>query len=65
MQADVTIKSENGGELGNAPNTVYQTSVFDRYGDEADAEIARIIANNAGTGAAPKAHAQPATAASN
>ncbi|AXE99212.1 EmrA/EmrK family multidrug efflux transporter periplasmic adaptor subunit [Paraburkholderia hospita] len=65
MQADVTIKSDNGGELGNAPNTVYQTSVFDRYGDEADAEIARIIANNAGTGAAPKAHAQPATAASN
>ncbi|NPT59875.1 HlyD family secretion protein, partial [Paraburkholderia elongata] len=65
MQADVNIKSDNGGELGNAPNTVYQTSVFDKYGDEADAEIARIIAKNAGTGAAPKANAQPATAASN
>ncbi len=48
MQADVNIKDENGGQLGNAPNTVYQTNVFDKYGDQADAEIARIIAANAG-----------------
>ncbi|MDR7008213.1 EmrA/EmrK family multidrug efflux transporter periplasmic adaptor subunit [Paraburkholderia strydomiana] len=48
MQADVSIKDENGGQLGNAQNTVYQTDVFAKYGDEADAEIARIIAENAG-----------------
>ncbi len=48
MQADVNIKDDTGGQLGQAPNTAYQTSVFDKYGDEADAEIARIIAENAG-----------------
>ncbi|HEX7909144.1 MAG TPA: EmrA/EmrK family multidrug efflux transporter periplasmic adaptor subunit [Paraburkholderia sp.] len=48
MQADVSIKDDNGGQLGEAPNTVYQTNVFAKYGDEADAEIARIIAENAG-----------------
>ncbi|POR51720.1 hypothetical protein B0G62_106254, partial [Paraburkholderia eburnea] len=37
-----------GSQLGNAQNTVYQTDVFEKYGDEADAEIARIIAENAG-----------------
>jgi membrane fusion protein (multidrug efflux system) len=51
MQADVNIKSDGDGQLGDAPNTVYQTNVFDKYGDEADAEIARIIAENAGQGA--------------
>jgi membrane fusion protein (multidrug efflux system) len=51
MQADVSIKDENGGQLGNAQNTVYQTDVFAKYGDEADAEIARIIAENAGPNA--------------
>ncbi len=50
MQADVNIKDDTGGQLGNAQNTVYQTNVFDKYGDEADAEIARIIAANAGPG---------------
>ncbi|KFX61857.1 EmrA/EmrK family multidrug efflux transporter periplasmic adaptor subunit [Paraburkholderia fungorum] len=48
MQADVSIKDDQGGQLGQAPNTVYQTNVFDKYGDQADAEIARIIAENAG-----------------
>ena len=48
MQADVSIKDDQGGQLGQAPNTVYQTTVFEKYGDEADAEIARIIAENAG-----------------
>ena len=48
MQADVNIKDESGGQLGQASNTAYQTNVFDKYGDEADAEIARIIAENAG-----------------
>jgi membrane fusion protein (multidrug efflux system) len=48
MQADVDIKNDSGNQLGNAQNTVYQTNVFDKYGDEANAEIARIIAENAG-----------------
>jgi membrane fusion protein (multidrug efflux system) len=48
MDVDVSIKQENGGQLADVPNTVYQTNVFDKYGDQADAEIARIIAANAG-----------------
>ncbi|KMZ12848.1 Membrane fusion component of tripartite multidrug resistance system [Candidatus Burkholderia humilis] len=51
MDVDVTIKDEQGGNLGAAPNTVYQTNVFDNYGAQADQEIARIIQQNAGTGA--------------
>ena len=51
MNVDVTIKDEQGGQLGAAQNTVYQTNVFDKYGEQADAEIARIIQQNAGTGA--------------
>jgi membrane fusion protein, multidrug efflux system len=60
MQVDVDIRNDNGGQLGNAQNTVYQTKVFDKYGDEADAEIARIIAENAGHGG----NASQSTAAS-
>lgn len=52
MQVDVDIKNDNGSQLGNAQNTVYQTNVFDKYGADADAEIARIIAQNAGSDAA-------------
>jgi membrane fusion protein (multidrug efflux system) len=67
MQVDVDIKNENGNQLGNVQNTVYQTDVFAKYGDEADAEIARIIAANAGGNAATAAPApapakQPAAA---
>ncbi|MEM5437292.1 EmrA/EmrK family multidrug efflux transporter periplasmic adaptor subunit [Paraburkholderia diazotrophica] len=51
MQVDVSIKDDTGGELGSAQNTVYQTNVFNKYGDEADAEIARIISENAGPNA--------------
>ncbi|MFM0641729.1 efflux RND transporter periplasmic adaptor subunit [Paraburkholderia metrosideri] len=62
MQADVSIKDDSGTELGNAQNTVYQTNVFEKYGDQADAEIARIIAENAGTdSAAQKVGAHAAT----
>jgi membrane fusion protein, multidrug efflux system len=53
MQADVDIKNDSGSQLGNAQNTVYQTNVFDKYGEDADAEIARIIAANAGPNAGP------------
>jgi len=59
MNVDVSIKDENGGQLGDAQNTVYQTNVFDKYGDEADAEIARVIAENAG----PNGGAQKSVAA--
>jgi len=48
MNVDVSIKDESGGQLGDAQNTVYQTNVYDKYCDEADAEIARVIAENAG-----------------
>ena len=58
MQADVTIKDDQGGQLGQAPNTVYQTTVFEKYGDEADAEIARIIAENAGPNGGTQKSAQ-------
>jgi membrane fusion protein, multidrug efflux system len=47
MQVDVTTRNETGGELGNVPNSGYQTDVFARYGNDADAEIARIIVANA------------------
>ncbi|KVQ29224.1 efflux RND transporter periplasmic adaptor subunit [Burkholderia cepacia] len=60
MQVDVDIKDERGDQLVNAPNTIYETNVFAKYGDEADAEIARIVAENAG-GNAPA----PAAAKSN
>jgi membrane fusion protein, multidrug efflux system len=49
MAVDVAIKNDQGGQLGAAPNTVYQTGVFARYGDQADAEIARIIQKNEGS----------------
>jgi membrane fusion protein, multidrug efflux system len=46
--AKVDLHNENGAALDNAPNTVYQTPVFADYGAEANGEIARIIAQNAG-----------------
>jgi membrane fusion protein, multidrug efflux system len=59
MAVDVTIKNDRGGQLGAAPNTVYQTDVFAKYGNQADAEIARIIQENEG-GAGPGNEAQNA-----
>ncbi|WP_321814881.1 MULTISPECIES: EmrA/EmrK family multidrug efflux transporter periplasmic adaptor subunit [unclassified Paraburkholderia] len=56
MQVDVNIKDDTGSQLGNAQNTTYETNVFEKYGDEADAEIARIITENAGNKAG--AHAE-------
>jgi membrane fusion protein (multidrug efflux system) len=63
MQADVDIKNDNGSQLSNAQNTVYQTNVFDKYGEHADAEIARIIAANAGPNANANAAQQKPAAA--
>ncbi|MGZ2744649.1 HlyD family secretion protein [Burkholderia stagnalis] len=59
MQVDVDIKDETGNQLGSVQNTVYQTDVFAKYGDEANAEIARIIVENAGAGAPAPAAAKP------
>ncbi|KAG8149640.1 HlyD family secretion protein [Burkholderia catarinensis] len=63
MQVDVDIKDERGDQLVNAPNTVYETNVFAKYGDEADAEIARIVAENAGGNASAPAAAKSNAAA--
>ena len=63
MQVDVNIKDERGDQLANAQNTVYETNVFAKYGDEADAEIARIISENAGGNAPAPAAAKASGAA--
>ncbi|WP_206998784.1 EmrA/EmrK family multidrug efflux transporter periplasmic adaptor subunit [Trinickia mobilis] len=63
MQVDVNIK-QDGGQLGEAPNTVYSTNVFDKYGDQADAEIARIIVENAGSSAGLQQQKSAANSAS-
>jgi membrane fusion protein, multidrug efflux system len=63
MNVDVTIKDEQGGQLGNAQNTVYQTNVFDKYGADADQEIARIIQQNSGTGTGSSASGASPSAA--
>ena len=46
MQVDVDTHEETGAQLGAAATPSYHTDVFAQYGDEADAEIARIIAQN-------------------
>ena len=46
MSVDVDIKDQSGGQLGDPPNSSYTTNVFAKYGDEANAEIERIIAEN-------------------
>ncbi|KMY85523.1 Membrane fusion component of tripartite multidrug resistance system [Candidatus Paraburkholderia calva] len=50
MDVDVTIKDDNGAQLGQTKNTVYQTNVFDNYGAQAEQQIARIIQQNEGSG---------------
>ncbi|WP_244815831.1 efflux RND transporter periplasmic adaptor subunit [Caballeronia sp. Lep1P3] len=64
MNVDVTIKDESGGQLGAAQNTVYQTNVFDKYGAQADEEIARIIQQNAGSGAGTQGTSAPSASSS-
>jgi membrane fusion protein (multidrug efflux system) len=46
MQVDVETRDESGTQLGAAIGTSYRTDVFAQYGADADAEIARIIAQN-------------------
>jgi membrane fusion protein (multidrug efflux system) len=46
MNVDVDVKDAGGPPPAADPAPTYQTDVFARYGDEADAAIARIIAAN-------------------
>jgi len=55
MQVDVDTRNAGGSHLapaadgaGTGYRTVYKTDVFERYGAEADDEIARIVAQNSG-----------------
>ncbi|KAF7962244.1 hemolysin D [Cupriavidus sp. UYMU48A] len=62
MQVDVQTRKEGGVRLANGSDhdapyrTTYRTDVFQRYGDEADREIARIIAQNHNGAAGPTEH---------
>jgi membrane fusion protein (multidrug efflux system) len=47
MQVDVDTRDDSGTQLGAAITTTYHTDVFAQYGAQADAEIARIIGENA------------------
>jgi membrane fusion protein (multidrug efflux system) len=46
MQVEVETHDESGTQLGAAHTTSYRTDVFARYGEEADAQIAKIIGEN-------------------
>jgi membrane fusion protein (multidrug efflux system) len=46
MNANVDVKDADDPPLGTVPTSTYRTDVFAKYGDEADAAIARIIAKN-------------------
>ncbi|MFM0071505.1 HlyD family efflux transporter periplasmic adaptor subunit [Paraburkholderia sediminicola] len=63
MQVDVETRDESGTQLGAAINTTYRTDVFAQYGADADAEIARIIAQNVPSARAVAASTTPKNAA--
>jgi membrane fusion protein (multidrug efflux system) len=46
MQVDVEVKDQSGTQLASARNAKFNTHVFDNTDQQADAEIARIIAAN-------------------
>ena len=46
MVVDADTRIDSGTQLGAAVNTTYHTNVFAQYGEQADAEIARIIEQN-------------------
>lgn len=64
MQVDVETHTAAGSQLaasGGTPyRTTYRTDVFQRYGDEADREITRIIAQNSNGKSGADAAKQPA-----
>jgi membrane fusion protein (multidrug efflux system) len=46
MDVEVETRDESGTQLAAATNTSYRTDVFEQYGEQADAEIAKVIADN-------------------
>jgi membrane fusion protein (multidrug efflux system) len=46
MQVDADTRDDSGTQLGAAVNTTYHTDVFAQYGEQAGAEIAKIIEQN-------------------
>jgi membrane fusion protein, multidrug efflux system len=46
MQVDADTRDDSGTQLAAAVNTTCRTNVFARYGEEADAQIAKIIEQN-------------------
>jgi membrane fusion protein (multidrug efflux system) len=46
MQVEVATRDESGTQLAAATNTSYRTDVFEQYGAQANAEIAKVIAEN-------------------
>ncbi|BBQ03025.1 hypothetical protein BSFA1_81530 (plasmid) [Burkholderia sp. SFA1] len=46
MDVDVETRDTSGTQLGAASTTSYRTDVYSHYGEQADAQIERIIAEN-------------------
>ncbi|ANB76960.1 hemolysin D [Paraburkholderia phytofirmans OLGA172] len=46
MAVDADTRDDSGTQLGAAVNTTYHTDVFAQYGEQADAEIAKIVEQN-------------------
>ena len=46
MDVSVGTRNDSGTQLGAAVNTSYRTDVFAQYGEQANAEIAKIIGQN-------------------
>jgi membrane fusion protein, multidrug efflux system len=46
MAVDVDVKNQSGSQIDDPQKASYTTDVFAKYGDEADAQIARIVAEN-------------------
>ena len=63
MQVDVDTRDRSGAQLGAVKKTTYSTNVYRGYGEQADAEIARIIALNSTSGASSQAAQATAVAA--
>jgi len=59
MSVDADTRDDSGTQLAAAVNTTYRTDVFEQYGAQADAEIAKIIEQNELAGQAKSA--RPAT----